>query len=87
MDIEQELIKIQERNKKVELDKAWELSWSRRISIALMTYVVAEVWLLIIREHNSWAKALVPTFGYILSTLSLRALKSWWSTERIKSGS
>lgn len=84
MNIEEELVKIQERNKKVELDKAWEVSFSRRIAIAGMTYVVAEVWLLIIHEPNSWAKALVPTAGYILSTLSLRALKDWWSLKRSK---
>ena len=29
--LEKEIEKIKERNKKVELDKAWETSWIRRI--------------------------------------------------------
>ena len=31
MNLEQEVLKIQERNKRVELDKSWETSWLRRI--------------------------------------------------------
>ena len=30
--LEEELDGIKERNKKVEIDKAWETSWTRRIS-------------------------------------------------------
>ena len=30
MDLEKEIKKIQERNKRVELDKAWETSWTRK---------------------------------------------------------
>ena len=40
MDVEQEIQKIHERNKKVELDKAWETSRTRKISIAVLTYLV-----------------------------------------------
>ena len=41
-DIESRLSAIEERNKKVERDKAWEVSWTRRVSIMALTYVVAE---------------------------------------------
>jgi hypothetical protein len=78
MDTEQEILQIKERNKKVESDKAWEISWSRRLSIAVFTYIIAEVWLLIIREPNSWLKAFVPVAGYVLSTLSLQPIKKFW---------
>lgn len=78
MDTEQEILQIKERNKKVESDKKWERSWARRISIAIFTYIIAEAWLLIINEPNSWYKAFVPTAGYILSTLSLSPIKNWW---------
>ena len=30
-ELEQEIEQIKERNKRVELDKAWETSWTRRI--------------------------------------------------------
>ena len=34
---EQRLAAIEERNRRVETDKAWEISWMRRIAIAVMT--------------------------------------------------
>jgi hypothetical protein len=40
-----EIQRIKERNRKVEMDKAWEVSWTRRIFILAMTYIVASVWL------------------------------------------
>lgn len=78
MEIEQEILKIKERNVRVEQDKAWERSWSRRLTIAVFTYIIAEAWLLIISEPNSWLKAFVPVVGYILSTLSLPPIKKFW---------
>lgn len=79
MDIVQEIIEIKQRNQKVEMDKAWEISWTRRILISLLTFIVAETWLVIIHEPNSWLKALVPVFGYILSTLTIPVIKKIWT--------
>ena len=79
MNLEQEIQNIQNRNRNVEIDKAWERSWTRRIFIALITYAIAIIWLLIIAEPNAWLKAFVPVVGYLLSTLSLPFLKSWWT--------
>ncbi|MBI5220934.1 MAG: hypothetical protein HY978_03845 [Candidatus Liptonbacteria bacterium] len=78
MDIGSEIREIQERNRRVELDKAWEVSWTRRVFIALVTYLVAGVWLVWIRDAYPWLKAFVPAAGYVLSTLSLPILKKWW---------
>lgn len=38
--LEREIRHIQERNQKVELDKARETSWTRKITIACLTYAV-----------------------------------------------
>jgi hypothetical protein len=78
MEIEKEIQELKERNKRVELDKAWEVSWARRVLIILLTYIVAVVWLLLIKEKNSLLKAVVPVVGYILSTLSIPLLKKSW---------
>ena len=78
MDIEQEILNLKDRNKKVEADKAWEVSWTRRITIAIFTYIIAEAWLLIIHEPRSWLKAIVPVARYVLSTLTLPPIKKWW---------
>lgn len=81
MDIEQEIREIKDRNARVELDKAWEVSWTRRLSIAAMTYIIASIWLNVIRDSVPLLKALIPTAGYLLSTLSLPVIKKWWSNK------
>ncbi|MES2216350.1 MAG: hypothetical protein V4481_03570 [Patescibacteria group bacterium] len=82
MNIEQEIAHLKERNLRVELDKGWETSWTRRVFIAIVTYVVAAVWLYIIDESNVALKAVVPTAGYILSTVSIPYLKRMWLGSR-----
>lgn len=82
--IEKEIEIIRQRNTKVELDKAWEMSWTRRIFISLITYFIAWIWLILIYEPKSWLKAFVPVVGYILSTLTLPPLKNWWVKRRTK---
>ena len=76
--MEEEIIQIQERNKRVELDKAWEVSLTRRAAVAVITYVVATIWLLIIENDKPYLNALVPFGGYIFSTWSLPFAKKWW---------
>ncbi|MDP3974806.1 MAG: hypothetical protein Q8P88_00770 [Candidatus Jorgensenbacteria bacterium] len=82
MNIEQEIGSIKERNRRVETDKAWETSWTRRIFIALVTYVIAGIWLVLINDGYPWLKAFVPTVGYMLSTLSILFVKKWWAGRR-----
>jgi len=69
---------ILNRNKKVELDKAWETSKTRRIIIAFLTYFVVVIFLFFIQVPNPWLNALVPTIGFILSTLTLSFFKRIW---------
>ena len=38
--LESRLAEIESRNARVENDKAWETSWTRKISIAIMTYFI-----------------------------------------------
>lgn len=78
MNSSEEIEQIRERNKRVELDKKWETSMTRRISIAVFTYVVATSWLLIIENQKAFLNALIPTGGYILSTLSLPFIQGLW---------
>ena len=73
-----EIKTIQERNKRVEVDKAWETSFFRRIIITLMTYLVVVLFFWIIQVPYYWLNALVPTGGFVLSTLSLPFIKKWW---------
>ncbi len=69
---------ILERNKRVEMDKSWEVSWTRRIFIAVITFVAAFLFLNIIEAPQALLAAFIPTGGYILSTLSLKPLRALW---------
>ncbi|MFH0770688.1 MAG: hypothetical protein V1926_04920 [Candidatus Peregrinibacteria bacterium] len=69
---------ILERNLRVEADKAWEVSWCRRLTIALLTYATAVIFLYLIGNAYPWQNAVVPPIAYILSTLSLPPMKKWW---------
>lgn len=83
MNIEQEILAIKERNRRVEADKAWEVSGARRISIAVMTYVVAAVWLVLINDTRPLLKAFVPAVGYLFSMMSLRAIRERWIKKKL----
>ncbi|MCL5435920.1 MAG: hypothetical protein M1275_02470 [Patescibacteria group bacterium] len=78
MDIEKEIEIIKQRNLRVEADKAWELSWIRRLFITALTYALAGLWLQLVGLSRPWLSALVPALGYLLSTLSLGSVKTWW---------
>jgi len=78
MDIKQEINKIIERNKKVEADKAWETSFTRRLIIAVMTYLIIVLFLYTIKVPYPWLNALIPAIAFMLSTLSLPFFKKLW---------
>lgn len=77
-ELQKEIEKIKERNKKVELDKAWETSWIRRIFIAVSTYVLVFILLVSIGADKPFAAAIVPAVAYLISTAGLVILKEWW---------
>jgi hypothetical protein len=82
MDLERRIAAVEARNKRVEAEKAWEVSATRRLSIAATTYVAACIFLSIIGTPNTVLAALVPTGGYLLSTLSLPWIKKRWMQNR-----
>ena len=83
MDIEKEIEDIKQRNKRVELDKAWETSWTRKICIVVLTYIVVITYSYLIRSFNNIAlSSLVPVIGFLLSTLSLKIVRKIWEKKR-----
>ena len=82
--LEREIKMLKERNRRVEAEKGWETSSFRVFSIALITYIVAAVVLYTIGIENYFFAAVVPTLGYILSTLSLPAIRRWWMNRHVK---
>lgn len=77
--LEKEIEDIKERNKRVELDKKWETSWTRKICIMILTYIVVIVYSYVIRNYdNILLSSLVPVIGFTLSTLSLKYIRKMW---------
>ncbi|MCI6265297.1 MAG: hypothetical protein MR598_00435 [Erysipelotrichaceae bacterium] len=83
-ELEQRLDAIEKRNKRVELDKSWETSWTRKICIMLLTYIVVIIYSYFIRNFdNIFLSSLVPVIGFTLSTLSLKLIRTKWEKKRI----
>lgn len=74
--------KIEARNKRVELDKKWETSFYRKFSITIITYIIATAVMFVIRVERPFLGALIPTLGYVLSTLSLPILRKMWERKQ-----
>lgn len=77
--ISSQLQAIHERNRRVAMDKAWEVSLTRRACIALLTYLTATLFLWLVDIPYFFLHALVPMGGYLLSTLSLPWIKALWN--------
>lgn len=83
-ELEEKIRKIEERNREVTIDKAWETSYTRRILLAVFTYLAIGFYLRVINVSQPWLNAIVPTVAFTLSTLTLPLFKSWWLKYSIK---
>jgi len=77
-DLEKRLKNIEDRNKKVEKDKAWETSLSRKILLITFTYLSIGFYLKAINIDRPWFNAIVPALGFFFSTLTLPYFKNLW---------
>lgn len=83
-DLEKNVEEILERNKRVELDKKWETCMTRKICIAVLTYIVVIIYsTLISKTTNVFLSSLVPVIGFLLSTLSLKAVRKVWEKKNV----
>lgn len=78
-ELENEINKIIERNKVVELNKKWETCWTRKICICILTYAIVIIYSYIVRNYdNIFLSSLVPAIGFTLSTVSLKFVRQIW---------
>lgn len=75
---------LEARNRRVERDKAWETSKTRRAAIILLTYALLSVYMGLIGVNNPWVNAAIPTAGFWLSTLTLPIVKQFWGKHKYK---
>lgn len=77
-DIKKRLQKIEARNRRVELDKTWETSWTRRFLILIFTYILIGIYMNVIKIDRPWLNAFIPSLGFLLSTLTIGWVKNLW---------
>ncbi len=76
--LESEISALKERNAKVEADKSWETSFTRRFLLMAFTYIAIGAYLNAIKVEQPWLNAIVPALGFMLSTLTLPFFKEMW---------
>jgi len=80
--VEKRFNALEQRNKRVELDKEWETSFTRKLIILVLTYIVVLLFFLIAELPKPLLSSLVPTAGFFLSTLTLPVFKKIWIRAR-----
>lgn len=81
-ELELEIDSIKARNKRVEADKAWELSGTRTAFISTATFLILYVFFVLNKSGAPFINALISTLTYLLSTFTYGILKSWWLKKR-----
>jgi hypothetical protein len=82
LQLKNEIEKIKKRNVRVEADKAWETSLFRKILVAILTYAVIVLFFAVAELPKPFINAIVPTLGFLLSTLSISFFKEKWLNRR-----
>ena len=78
-ELKKDIEEIKKRNQRVEVDKAWETSFTRRLLLILFTYLAIAIYLNVIKVASPWLNAIVPAVGFMLSTLTLPYFKKIWT--------
>ncbi len=76
--LEQRIKEFEDRNKRVELDKAWEVSWTRRGILMVFTYMTIGAYLYAIEVPRPWINAIVPAVAFMISTMTMPYFKRKW---------
>ena len=83
--IKAEIKSIKERNKRVEANKAWETSLTRKLLILVFTYIIVGLTFVGMQNSAPWINAIIPTLGFFMSTLTFPFIKDYWQKHIYKS--
>jgi len=76
--LNQRVDELEARNRRVEADKKWEISYTRRVLLIFFTYIAIGLYMWAIAVPRPWLNAIVPSVGFLLSTLTLPFFKDLW---------
>jgi len=83
-ELKNEIDEIKKRNTRVEIDKAWETSLTRKLLILVLTYFVVVIFFIVTKLANPFVNSLVPTLGFFISTLTVPWIKAIWMKKNKK---
>ncbi len=81
-ELEKRVKALEDRNRRVEGDKAWETSHARKFIIAVFTYLAIALYMYAISLPSPWLNAIVPTAGFLLSTLTFPFFRRIWLSRK-----
>lgn len=77
-ELENRIQQLENRNKKVEGTKSWEISFSRKVVLIVFTYLAIGIYMYAVNLPDPWLNAIVPAFAFMLSTLTLPFFRKIW---------
>ena len=77
---------IEARNRRVELEKAWELSLTRKVSILALTYLVMILVFWSLENEKYALNAIVPTLGFFFLRYPFQRSRHGGKDRRIPRG-
>ena len=83
-ELKKEIENIKTRNKRVEANKAWETSWTRRIMITILTYIVIVIFFYVANLPKPFVNSIIPALAFLVSTLTLSLIKKLWLKKQSK---
>jgi len=82
MSMENRVKNIEQRNRRVELDKTWETSYTRRGLLTVFTYLTIGFYGMSIGIKDPWLNAVIPAVAFLLSTATLPFFKQLWRNRK-----
>ncbi len=76
--LEKDIKEIKERNKRVEVDKLWETSFTRKILLVILTYIVIVLFFFVAGLPKPFMNSIIPAMAFVLSTLTLPIFRQFW---------
>ncbi len=76
--LESRIKEIESHNQVKDTNKAWETSLSRRGLLIIFTYLAVGLYMNAVGISNPWINAIIPSLGFLLSTLTLGFFKKLW---------
>ncbi len=80
--LEKRLEELEARNQRVEIEKSWEVSWTRRILLSILTYLIIVLFMWFFELPDPFMNAIIPALALLLSGPSLTIAKRLWIKQR-----